>query len=78
MSDDKPQLVIPDTDAGKAEVLLREAFIMGASPGDKKVRLAAINTVLNFTKSKPESKSKVTLDRAEDFLAAVADDLKSK
>jgi hypothetical protein len=32
--------------------------------------------VLNFTKSKPESKSKLTLNKAEDFLDAVSGDLK--
>jgi hypothetical protein len=75
MSDDT--LVIPANDAGMAEAALREAFALAVGPSDKKTKLAAINTVLAYTKAKPESRSKVTLDKAEDFLAEVARDLKS-
>lgn len=70
--------VIPDTDAGMAEKALREAFVLAVGPTAMQYKMAAINTVLAYTKSKPESKSKLTLDKAEDFLAEVANDLKSQ
>lgn len=68
---------VPSTDTGKAEAALREAFVLAVGPSDQKIKIQAINTVLNFTKSKPESKSKLTLNKAEDFLDAVAADLSS-
>jgi hypothetical protein len=71
---DEVSLVVPDSDAGKAEAALREAFVLAVGPTDQKIKIQAINTVLNFTKSKPESKSKLTLDKAEDFLSMVAVD----
>mgnify|MGYP005812441895 CR=1 FL=1 len=77
MSDEKDVIHVPTDDAGKAEAALREAFVLAVGPTDQKIKIQAINTVLNFTKSKPESKSKLTLDKAEDFLAEVARDLKS-
>lgn len=36
-----------------------------------KDRMSAINTILNFTKIKPESKSKVTVQTAEDYLTSL-------
>ena len=63
---------VPETDAGKAEAALKEAFVLAVGPSDQKIKIQAINTVLNFTKSKPESKSKLTLNKAEDFLDAIA------
>lgn len=73
---DEFNLDIPDTDAGKAEQSLREVFAMAVGPTDQKIKIQAINTVLAYTKSKPEAKSKLTLDKAEDFLAAIALDSK--
>lgn len=66
---------VPTGDAGKAEAALREAFVLAVGPSDQKIKIQAINTVLNFTKSKPETKSKLTLNKAEDFLDAVAQDM---
>jgi hypothetical protein len=66
---------VPATDTGKAEAALREAFVLAVGPSTQQIKIQAINTVLNFTKSKPESKSKLTLNKAEDFLDAVAADL---
>lgn len=65
---------VPTTDTGKAEAALREAFVLAIGPTDQKIKIQAINTVLNFTKSKPEAKSKLTLDKAEDFLSMIAAD----
>jgi hypothetical protein len=59
------------TDEGKAEAALKEAFVLAVGPSDQKIKIQAINTVLNFTKSKPESRSKLTLNKAEDFLDAL-------
>lgn len=39
-------------------------------------RIAAARTVLDFTKQKPAAKSEVALTKAEDFLAAVAAEMK--
>jgi hypothetical protein len=62
---------VPATDTGKAEAALKEAFVLAVGPSDQKIKIQAINTVLNFTKSKPESTSKLTLNKAEDFLDAI-------
>jgi hypothetical protein len=74
MSDKYDAIVVPDSDAGKAEVALKEVFKLAVGPTDQKIKIQALNTVLNYTKSKPESKSKLTLDKAEDFLSMVAGD----
>ena len=57
--------MLPSTDTGKAEAALREAFVLAVGPSEQKIKIQAINTVLNFTKSKPETKSKLTLTKAE-------------
>lgn len=66
--------LINETGNLKEDALAEQALIAAAELAlDKdtvanKERLAAINTILNFTKVKPESKSKVTVQTAEDFL----------
>ena len=77
MSDETP-VVVPDTEAGMAEAGLREVCVLALGPTDQKIKIAALNTLLAYTKSKPESKSKLTLDKAEDFLDAVANDIGAK
>lgn len=72
---DLPQ--VPSTEEGMAEAALKEAFKLAIVPGDQKIKLAAIRTVLDFTKSKPESKSKVTIDTAEDWLKAAEAEMKA-
>lgn len=67
-------LEVPSTDDGKAAAALKEAFVLAIGPTDNKIKIQAINTVLNFTKSKPESRSKLTLNKAEDFLDAIEND----
>jgi hypothetical protein len=68
---------VPDTDIEMAKSALKEAYLLAVLPGDKKIRMAAINTVLSYTKAKPESKSKVTIDSAEDWLKAAQEDMKN-
>lgn len=75
--DGKETLVsVPSSDTGKAEVALREAFVLAVGPSTQVIKVQAIRTVLEYTKAKPETKSKLTLNKAEEFLAAVAEDMK--
>lgn len=67
-------VTVPATDSGKAEKALREAFVLAVGPSTQNIKIQAINTILNFTKAKPESKSKLTLNKAEDFLDEIAKD----
>jgi hypothetical protein len=43
-------------------------------PQDQKLKLAAARLVLDFTKSKPASKSIVAVDEAEAWLSKIAED----
>lgn len=72
MSKLKKAGAIGDLDARAEEALLESIKVMRA-PGDKKVKLAAARLVLDFTKSKPAAKSEVTVNKAEDWLKAVAE-----
>jgi hypothetical protein len=72
VGDEHHEVSVPTNDSGKAEAALREAFVLAVGPSTQQIKIQAINTVLNFTKSKPESKSKLTLNKAEDFLDEVA------
>jgi hypothetical protein len=68
---DAAPIVIPETDEGKAEAALREAFVLAMGPSRPQVRIHAINTVLNYTAAKPESRTTLMLGQAEDFLTAI-------
>lgn len=70
---DMEKHVIPSTDEGKATAALRETFILAIGPSEQKVKIQALNTILAYTKAKPESKSKLTLSKAEDFLNEIAE-----
>ncbi len=72
--EDVSEVCVPNSDTGKAEVALHEAFVLAIGPSDQKIKIQAINTVLAYTKSKPESRSKLTLNKAEDFLDAIEND----
>jgi hypothetical protein len=56
----------------RAEEALEQAVKIMRAPGDKKVQLAGARLVLEFTKSKPASKSDITVNKAEEWLAEVA------
>lgn len=72
-------VVIPDSDEAKGVAALHEACVLALGPGEKQAKLAALRTVLEYTRSKPESKSKMTINTSEDFLAAIAsEDAKAK
>ena len=46
-------------------------------PGETRERLAAARLVMEYTKSKPVSKSEVAVSKAEDFLASLLDEEKA-
>jgi hypothetical protein len=75
-NEELPEVVIPGSEAEMAQEALKEAFRIAVGPQGVKDRIAAINTVLNFTKAKPESKSKLTVNKAEEWLAEIAIDMK--
>lgn len=62
------RVTIPASDGGKAEAALREVFVMAVGPSTQQIKIQAVNTVLAYTKSKPESKSKLTLNKGEEWL----------
>lgn len=74
---DLPEVAVPDYDAGMAEAALKEAFKLAVVPGDLKIKTANIRTILEWTKSKPESKSKVTVSTAEDWLKAAQEEMRT-
>ena len=60
-----------------AKNALREAYKMAVSPlTDAKVKATYQRLVLDFTRAKPESKTKLTLDKSEEWLAALEADMK--
>jgi hypothetical protein len=71
-----PEVVVPGSEAEMATEALREAFKIAVGPQRMADKLSAIKVVLDFTKSKPESKSKLTVNKAEDWLAELAGDMK--
>ena len=66
---------VPAADSGKAEAALREAFVLAVGPSTQNIKIQAINTVLAYTKSKPESKTKLSVDPLA-FLDQVASEIK--
>ena len=57
-----------------AQEALRTAVEVMQVPGETRERLAAARLVLDFTKSRPASKSEVTIGKAEEFLASLLTD----
>jgi hypothetical protein len=53
---------VPVSDNGKAERALREAFVLAVGPTNLQTKTQAIRIVLDFTRSKPESKTKLTVN----------------
>ena len=68
---------VPGSDAAMAKAALEEAYTMMVGPlTDVKSKAQYIRIVLDFTKSKPESKQKITLDNSEAWLDALEKDMK--
>jgi hypothetical protein len=66
-------LVVPESDEEKAIMVLREAFVIALGPTAIPDKLKAINTVLMYTKTKPEAVSRLKVEKAEDFLDLIAE-----
>jgi hypothetical protein len=58
----------------RSEEALEAAIKVMRKPGDKKVQLAAARLVLDFTKSKPATKTEMTVNKAEEWLKAITED----
>jgi hypothetical protein len=67
------EMVVPDSDEEKAVIALREAFLLCVGPTAIPEKIKAINTVLAYTKPKPESSTKLRVEKAEDFLDLIAE-----
>lgn len=67
------EMVIPDSDEEKAIIALREAFLLAVGPTAIPEKIKAINTVLAYTKTKPEAQHKLRVEKAEDFLDLIAE-----
>jgi hypothetical protein len=69
-----PTVVVPGSDEEKGIAALHEATVIALGPGDKQAKLAAIRTVLEYTKAKPASRQKIDITTSEDWLAEIAAD----
>jgi len=67
------EYAVPNSDEEMAVIALREAFLLAIGPTDMPEKLKAINTVLTYTKTKPESSTKLRVEKAEDFLDLIAE-----
>jgi hypothetical protein len=67
------EMVVPESDEEKAVIALREAFLLAVGPTAIPEKIKAINTVLAYTKTKPESSTKLRVEKAEDFLDLIAE-----
>jgi hypothetical protein len=67
------EMVVPDNTEEMAIVALREAFLLAVGPTAIPEKIKAINTVLAYTKPKPESSTKLRVEKAEDFLDLIAE-----
>jgi hypothetical protein len=65
------KVTIPGSDEDMAKEVLKEAYVMAVLPGDRRERLAAMRTVLEYTKSKPASTQKIDLTSDQWLEAAV-------
>jgi len=65
-------IVVPVSDAGMAEVALREAFLLAVGPSAPAIKTAAINTVLTYTQARPATQTRLRLGSATDFLDELA------
>jgi hypothetical protein len=69
-----PNVVIPGSDEEKGVAALHAATVLALGPGDRQAKLAAIRTVLEWTKAKPASRQKIDVTTSEDWLAQIAAD----
>jgi hypothetical protein len=67
------EMVVPSSEEEMAVIALREAFLLAVGPTALPEKLKAITTVLTYTKPKPESSTKLRVEKAEDFLDLIAE-----
>lgn len=73
------EVTVPGSEEEMGKQALAEAFKIALGPLTHAVtKNAAIRTVLEWTKAKPESKSSLNLNGAEQWLAQVQADMKAK
>lgn len=71
-----PEVTVPGSPEEMAKETLKSAFVHAVGPlTDAKTKAAYQRLVLDFTMAKPESKSKLTLDKSEEWLATLAKDM---
>lgn len=66
-------MVVPDSEEEMAVLALRELFLLAIGPTAIPEKIKAANSVLAYTKTKPESVSKLRVEKAEDFLDLIAE-----
>lgn len=70
-------VVVPGSEQEMAKKALEEAYVNAVSPmTDMKNKASFVRIVLEWTKAKPESKNKLTLENSEAWLNALQEDLK--
>lgn len=74
MKDEGVLPTMPDSDEERAEAVLKQAVVIALSPGERQSQMAAIRTVLEWTRAKPASKQHISLDTTESWLAEIAAD----
>lgn len=67
------EMVVPESDEEKAVIALREAFMLAIGPTAIPEKLKALSLVMTYTKPKPESSTKLRVEKAEDFLDLIAE-----
>jgi hypothetical protein len=65
---------VDPVDRERAEEAMIETIAIMKADGDKKTKLAAAKTILEFTKSKPVAKHAHAVNAADAWLQAIADD----
>jgi len=68
--------IITELDDPRAEEALENALAVMRTPANQGVKLQAAKLILEYTKAKPAAKSEITVNKAEEWLAAVASEEK--
>lgn len=64
-------------DNNVAEEALTQVISILREPGHPRDKLAAAKTLLEYTQRKPSTSSELTLNKAEDFLDSILEDMSS-
>ena len=66
-------VAVPDTEAGMAEAAFREAFKLALGPTGTRAKLAALSTIMKYTRLPPMSVLQLATGKAEGVLDELAD-----